>query len=152
MQVQQSCLAWPRVSFRNPPRETKHASFSKVCTFRSCAPGRPNFEEFRPKVGPTQISIKISRKRLRQGPRRGTMSDPDSQRLYSSVRLAPRPHKLRLPSHRQLSSTSYLLITVQRCACACMVRDTPPLSCGQSSVSFCTHPHPFATFLPAAPP
>ena len=43
----------------DPPRETKHASFSKVCPFRSCAPGRPNFEEFRPKVGPTQISIKI---------------------------------------------------------------------------------------------
>ena len=60
-----------------------------------------------------------------RSPRRGTMSETDSQRLYSSVRLAPRPHKLRLPSHRQLSSTSYLPITVQRCACACMVRDSP---------------------------
>ena len=47
------------------------------------------------------------------------MSDTDSQRLYSSVRLAPRPHKLRLPSHRQLSSASYLPNTVQRCRCAC---------------------------------
>ena len=61
-----------------------------------------------------------------RSPRRGTMSDTDRQPLYSSVRLAPRPHKLRLPSHRQLSSTSYLPITVQRCMS--MVRDTPPLS------------------------
>ena len=67
------------------------------------------------------------------------------------ARLAPRPHKLRLPSHRQLSSTSYLLITVHRCACACMVRDTPPLSCGQSSVSFCTHPHPSQPSCPQLP-
>ena len=53
-----------------------------------------------------------------------TMLDVDSQRLYSSVRLAPRPHKLRLPSHRQHPWTSYTPITVQRCACACMVRDS----------------------------
>ena len=45
------------------------APFSKVRPFRSCAPGRPNFEEFRPKVGPTQISIKKIAK-LRQGPNR----------------------------------------------------------------------------------
>ena len=39
----------------------KHKTFSKVRPVRSCAPGRPNFEEFRPKVGKPQISIKISR-------------------------------------------------------------------------------------------
>ena len=32
----------------------QHKTFSKVRPFRSCAPGRPNFEEFRPEVGPTQ--------------------------------------------------------------------------------------------------
>ena len=79
------------------------------------------------------------------------MLDTDSQRLYSSVRLAPRPHKLRCPRTDSSPRPGHLLITVQRCACACMVRDTPPLSCGQSSVSFCTHPHPSQPSCPQLP-
>ena len=45
---------WTRGSWIRRPL-AKCTSFSKVRPFRSCALGRPTFEEFRPKVGPTQI-------------------------------------------------------------------------------------------------
>ena len=41
-----------------------------------------------------------------RAPRRGTMSESDSQRPNSSVRLAPRPHKQRLPLHEQAPITT----------------------------------------------
>ena len=52
--AERRCVGGTASGSMYPPRETKHAGFSKVRPFRSCARGRPKLEDFRETLPPAK--------------------------------------------------------------------------------------------------